>query len=89
MLENQSKYFNDFILLSFYVYQLLFNFRQVLAAEAILAEKKDNPANFGVGCDRNCICEIDGQVPCPGIVPLPYHMRGKYKFQKAELPEEQ
>lgn len=39
-----------------------------------------NPANFGWGCDRQCICEIPGQVPCPGIIPLPNHMRGKYKF---------
>ncbi|KAL5288346.1 MRPS25 family protein [Megaselia abdita] len=51
-----------------------------LAAEALLAEKKDNPANFGYGCDRHCICEIPGQVPCPGTVPLPEHMRGKYVF---------
>lgn len=58
---------------------------QQLAAEATLAEKKDNPANFGVGCEKPCICGIPGQVPCPGIVPLPNSMRGKYKYQKAEL----
>lgn len=58
----------------------------VLSQEEISQEKKDNPANFGVGCLRNCICVIPGQVPCPGIVPLPYHMRGKYIFQKKELP---
>lgn len=51
-----------------------------LAAEALLAEKKDNPANFGYACDRHCICEIPGQVPCPGTVPLPKKMRGKYVF---------
>lgn len=51
-----------------------------LDAEAHLAESKDNPANFGYGCDRHCICEIPGQVPCPGIVKLPDHMRGKYIF---------
>ncbi|XP_037937997.1 probable 28S ribosomal protein S25, mitochondrial [Teleopsis dalmanni] len=48
-----------------------------LDAEARLAERKDNPANFGYGCDRHCICEIPGQLPCPGTVPLPNHMRGK------------
>lgn len=53
--------------------------KEQLGAEAKAAEKKDNPANFGVGCFRSCMCEIPGQVPCPGVVPLPFHMRGKYK----------
>ncbi|CAO1358047.1 unnamed protein product [Diamesa hyperborea] len=56
--------------------------RETLEAEAMLAEKKDNPANFGVGCQRGCICEIPNQLPCPGIVPLPNHMRGKFIHQK-------
>ncbi|CAL4212775.1 unnamed protein product [Meganyctiphanes norvegica] len=47
-----------------------------LAEEA--QEKEQNPANFGWGCNRQCICEIPGQVPCPGVVPLPKTMRGKY-----------
>lgn len=47
-----------------------------------MAEKKDNPANFGVGCDRACICELPGQIPCPGVVPLPNHMRGKFRFRR-------
>ncbi|XP_012262593.1 probable 28S ribosomal protein S25, mitochondrial [Athalia rosae] len=51
----------------------------VLAHEAVLAEKKDNPANFGIGCEKSCICEIPGQLPCPGLVPLPNMMRGKFK----------
>ena len=54
--------------------------KEQLSAEARIAERKDNPANFGVGCERHCICEIPGQVPCPGTVPLPKHMRGKYIF---------
>lgn len=52
--------------------------KEVLRAEAIAREKKDNPANFGAHCDKHCICEIPGQVPCPGICPLPNHMRGKF-----------
>jgi len=56
--------------------------KQQLSMEEFLAEKKDNPANFGFGCDRHCICEILGQVPCPGTVPLPTHMRGKTKYQQ-------
>ncbi|EDW00296.1 probable 28S ribosomal protein S25, mitochondrial [Drosophila grimshawi] len=54
--------------------------REQLVAEARLAESKDNPANFGYGCERHCICEIPGQVSCPGTVPLPEQMRGKFKF---------
>lgn len=53
--------------------------KEVLEAEAIAAEKKDNPANFGIGCERPCICEVYGQVPCSGVVQLPKFMRGKYK----------
>nr|CAG4652242.1 EOG090X0FQ5 [Triops cancriformis] len=56
----------------------------VLDAETRAAEKKDNPANFGKGCDRHCICEIPGQIPCPSVVPLPKAWRGKYRFQKQD-----
>ncbi|XP_058790113.1 small ribosomal subunit protein mS25 [Phymastichus coffea] len=56
--------------------------KEVLATETIAKEKTDNPANFGPNCERSCICEIPGQLPCPGIVPLPNHMRGKFKFAK-------
>jgi len=55
---------------------------EVLQREAIAKEKKENSANFGVGCPRSCICHIPGQVPCPGIVPLPDHMRGKKIVEK-------
>ncbi|KAL6255831.1 hypothetical protein P5V15_013074 [Pogonomyrmex californicus] len=51
--------------------------KNILIQEALVLAKKDNPANFGVGCPRSCICHIPGQVPCPGVVPLPDHMRGK------------
>lgn len=56
--------------------------KEILLAEEKLAEKKENPANVGVGCERQCICELPGQVPCPAIVPLPFSMRGKYKYQQ-------
>ncbi|XP_017360563.1 28S ribosomal protein S25, mitochondrial [Cebus imitator] len=46
-------------------------------------EKKQlsHPANFGPRkyCLRECICEVEGQVPCPRLVPLPKEMTGKYK----------
>lgn len=54
---------------------------QVLAEEK-LEQKRENPSNFGVGCERTCICMVPGQLPCPGIVKLPDHMRGKFKYNK-------
>jgi len=35
--------------------------KQVLEEESIAAVKKDNPANFGSGCERYCICELPGK----------------------------
>jgi len=55
---------------------------KVRALERQLAEIKVNPANFGRSCARPCICVVSGQVPCPGVVPLPNHMRGKFKYAK-------
>jgi len=55
--------------------------------EALIQEQKDNPANFGVGCNRSCICHIPGQVPCPGVVPLPDHMRGKVIIERLQNKE--
>lgn len=54
--------------------------QETLAKEAIMREKKDNPANFGYGCEKSCMCTIPGQLPCPSVVPLPNHMRGKFKY---------
>jgi small subunit ribosomal protein S25 len=53
-----------------------------LMAEQAAAEKKDNPANFGVGCKKHCMCEIPYQTPCPAVVPLPFSMRGKHKYAR-------
>lgn len=54
--------------------------KETLMKEA--TDQKINPANFGVGCKRSCICHVPGQVPCPGIVPLPDHMRAKIIIEK-------
>lgn len=59
--------------------QVIGKTKEVLLKESIQKEKKDNPANFGVGCSTSCMCVIPGQVPCPATVPLPFHMRGKHK----------
>jgi small subunit ribosomal protein S25 len=60
---------------------VIFQFRHILAAE-LKAIQKSNPAKFGFGCDHQCIFEVLGQVPCPGLVSLPEHMRGKCKYPK-------
>ncbi|KAM9325854.1 small ribosomal subunit protein mS25 [Gastrophryne carolinensis] len=60
--------------------------------ETLKAEEKakmvlSNPANFGPKKYylRECMCEVEGQVPCPGLVPLPKEMTGKYRSKlKAE-----
>jgi len=38
---------------------------------------ESNPANFGSQYYRTCICEVAGQVPCPGWQKLPLEMTGK------------
>eukprot|EP00062_Callorhinchus_milii_P006285 gi/632946638/ref/XP_007888655.1/ PREDICTED: 28S ribosomal protein S25, mitochondrial isoform X2 [Callorhinchus milii] len=55
--------------------------QEVLQAEEQAQKKQSHPAHFGPKkyCLRECICEVEGQVPCPGIVALPKEMTGKYK----------
>lgn len=43
-----------------------------------------NPANFGYGHERECICEIPGQVPCTGFERLPTLMTGKGRRKAME-----
>jgi len=54
--------------------------KETLAEEAEKIAEKNNPANFGLkhGYSRHCICSMPGQLPCPSVVPLPRHMRGKW-----------
>lgn len=65
-----------------------FFFRDVLKSEAKKLEI--HPANFGPKkyFMRECICEVEGQVPCPGTTPLPKEMRGKYRTQMAAVAAE-
>ncbi len=41
----------------------------------------ENPANFGDTFDRQCICAVPGQIPCPGYKEIPKHMQGKWKYK--------
>ena len=51
-------------------------------------DNADTPALFGFNRQRFCLCEVPGQVPCPGTVPLPLSMQGKYSIQMKEQLEE-
>uniref|UniRef100_UPI00398EE675 small ribosomal subunit protein mS25 n=1 Tax=Pristiophorus japonicus TaxID=55135 RepID=UPI00398EE675 len=55
--------------------------RELLEAEELAAKEHSHPAHFGPKkyCLRECICEVEGQVPCPGLRPLPKEMTGKYR----------
>ena len=66
------------------IFCLLGKTEEMLRQEALEAEKKDNPANFGLNCDKFCICNVPGQVPCPIFIKLPNHWRGKIVNQEAE-----
>lgn len=72
-----------------YLLNSLFAHRDVLEAEARAKMQASNPANFGPKkyCVRECICEVDGQVPCPGTTPLPKEMTGKYQAKMAASQE--
>lgn len=47
-----------------------------------------SPAIFDYNRPRLCMCEVPDQVPCPGLIQLPFRMRGKYKYVKKDELEE-
>ena len=49
---------------------------------------QSNPANFGSEYGRHCMCEVAGQVPCPGWQALPLEMTGKGRKKLKQLEEE-
>ncbi|RWS28291.1 hypothetical protein B4U80_04496 [Leptotrombidium deliense] len=63
--------------------------KEKMAQELSIDWEKQNWTNkgiFGINRERYCMCEIPGQVPCPGVVDLPKAMQGKYKwYLKEEL----
>ena len=54
----------------------------------IRQEQQKNEANFGEGCSRFCICQVEGQIACPRWKELPFFMRGKYYYYKKDELEE-
>lgn len=75
--------------ISQHVKKILGKSEEVLQAEAQAKMQASNPANFGPikYCLRECMCEVEGQVPCPGSTPLPKEMTGKYRAQMAASQE--
>lgn len=71
--------------ISQHVKKILGKSEDVLKGEAETKKQASNPANFGPKkyCLRECICEVEGQVPCPGTTPLPKEMTGKYRTRMA------
>ncbi|KAK7483675.1 hypothetical protein BaRGS_00025108 [Batillaria attramentaria] len=59
-----------------------------LGAETLAKQKMANPANFGIGCARECMCEIPGQVPCTCFVVPPKELRGKFRFMGKDVEED-
>ncbi|GCB78710.1 small ribosomal subunit protein mS25 [Scyliorhinus torazame] len=55
--------------------------QELLEVNEQTQNKHSHPAHFGPKkyCLRECMCEVEGQVPCPGLVPLPKEMTGKYQ----------
>ncbi|XP_029457257.1 28S ribosomal protein S25, mitochondrial [Rhinatrema bivittatum] len=69
-----------------HVKKILGKSEDTLRAEEQATMVKSHPANFGPRkyCLRECMCEVEGQVPCPGLVPLPKELTGKYKVAQRE-----
>ncbi|MCJ8735215.1 hypothetical protein PDJAM_G00244320 [Pangasius djambal] len=73
-----------------HVKKILAKSDKVLQAEALAKMESSNPANFGPKKYflRECISEVEGQVPHPGRVPLPKEMTGKYRTKMAASAED-
>ncbi|KAI6234412.1 28S ribosomal protein S25, mitochondrial [Aphelenchoides fujianensis] len=39
-----------------------------------------NPAEFGETCSRHCICEVQGQRCCTGLLQAPDYLRGRTRW---------
>lgn len=79
----------DYREISQHVKKILGKSQDTLQAEVEAKMQASNPANFGPKkyCLRECICEVEGQVPCPGTKPLPKEMTGKYRTKMAAQQE--
>ncbi|XP_030426624.1 28S ribosomal protein S25, mitochondrial [Gopherus flavomarginatus] len=69
-----------------HVKKILGKSEETLQKEEQEKKQLSHPATFGSKKYhlRECMCEIEGQIPCPGLVPLPKEMTGKYKAAMKE-----
>ncbi|CAM4699803.1 unnamed protein product [Lepidochelys kempii] len=69
-----------------HVKKILGKSEETLQKEEQEKKKLSHPATFGPKKYhlRECMCEIEGQIPCPGLIPLPKEMTGKYKAAMKE-----
>jgi len=42
--------------------------------------QEKNPADFGVDCARQCLCEVQGQVACTSLLLAPDYMKGRWRW---------
>lgn len=62
--------------------RLYVDFRLVIEQERLEKEVVENVANFGYKSLRQCICEVQGQQPCPRIVSPPSQIRSIWRNNK-------
>ncbi|XP_067400449.1 small ribosomal subunit protein mS25 [Emydura macquarii macquarii] len=69
-----------------HITKILGKSKETLQREEQEKKKSFHPATFGPKKYhlRQCMCEIEGQIPCPARVPLPKEMTGKYKAAMKE-----
>ncbi|XP_006132905.1 small ribosomal subunit protein mS25 [Pelodiscus sinensis] len=72
-----------------HIKKILGKSEETLQKEEQDKKKLSHPATFGPKKYhlRECMCEIEGQIPCPGLVPLPKEMTGKFKGTMKEKPQ--
>lgn len=52
----------------------------VLKRERLEKVQEKNPASFGSNYVRHCMCEVQGQHPCPTLCEIPDYLRGNYRW---------
>ncbi|KJH51890.1 hypothetical protein DICVIV_01969 [Dictyocaulus viviparus] len=53
---------------------------KVIRREELVEIAELNPADFGSNCKRQCMCEIQGQHPCTGLLHAPKCITGRWRW---------
>ncbi|VDN55692.1 unnamed protein product [Dracunculus medinensis] len=54
----------------------------VLRREKFERVIEKNPSSFGEDCSRQCICTVQGQYPCTGLLAAPDYLKGTWRWHK-------